>query len=386
MSDFGSIGGDVYTVPFAGGEPADATRDYKGSFTSLIQRQGSLYATALIGDRQAVLRLDPAARAVLVLRSDAASLAAADGHVSLSADGRTMAGEAESFEHAPTVVAGPIDQPRPITHDNDALPPETHATSVHWRNEGFDVQGWLLAPLNVTPGKHPMIVEVHGGPSAASGPHYVPPQDATGLFPARELLAKGYYIFMPNPRGSYGQGEAFTRANVRDFGGGDLRDILAGVDAVERTSPVDDRRLGVFGHSYGGFMTMWTVTHSHRFHAAVAGAGLSDWISYYGENGIDQWMIPFFGVSAYDDPAIYEKLSPLSNIKAATTPTLIYVGERDVECPAPQSFEFWHGLKAVGDPTSLIVYAGQGHAIRDPADLTDLRKRQLDWFAKYLGS
>ena len=98
---------------------------------------------------------------------------------------------------------------------------------------------------------------------------------------------------------------------MRDFGGGDLRDILAGVDAVEKVAPVDDKRLGVFGHSYGGFMTMWTVTHTNRFKAAVAGAGIADWISYYGQNGIDQWMIPFFGASAYDDPAIYVKLSPI---------------------------------------------------------------------------
>ena len=96
-------------------------------------------------------------------------------------------------------------------------------------------------------------------------------------------------------------------------------------------------------------------------------------------------MVPFFGGTAYDDPAIYEKLSPIFSIKDATTPTLIYVGERDVECPAPQSFEFWHGLQAVGVPTQLMVYAAQGHAIRDPADLADLRAREVAWFDKYLG-
>ena len=96
-------------------------------------------------------------------------------------------------------------------------------------------------------------------------------------------------------------------------------------------------------------------------------------------------MVPFFGGTAYDDPAIYEKLSPIFTIKSATTPTFIYVGERDVECPPPQSFEFWHGLQAVGVPTTLMVYAGQGHAIRDPADLADLRAREIAWFDKYLG-
>jgi dipeptidyl aminopeptidase/acylaminoacyl peptidase len=224
-----------------------------------------------------------------------------------------------------------------------------------------------------------MIVEIHGGPSAAVTPTYLA-ADTT-----RNLIEHGYFVFEPNPRGSYGQGEAFTRANVRDFGGGDLRDILAGVDAVEQTAPIDDARLGVYGHSYGGFMTMWTVTHSQRFHAAVAGAGVANWISYYGENGIDQWMIPFFGASAYDDPAVYRAASPLESIKAAKTPTFIYVGERDVECPASQSVEFWHGLKAVGDTTSLVIYPGEGHRIRQPEHLKDLQDRILGWFDRYLG-
>jgi dipeptidyl aminopeptidase/acylaminoacyl peptidase len=180
------------------------------------------------------------------------------------------------------------------------------------------------------------------------------------------------------------RGETFTRANIRDFGGGDLRDILTGVDAVEKIAPVDDRRLGVMGHSYGGFMTMWTVTHTDRFKAAIAGAGVSDWISYYGENGIDEWMPPFFGASAYDDPAIYLKLSPLTYVKDAHTPTFLYVGERDVECPEPQTLEFWRGLKAMGVATKMIVYAGEGHAIRQPANNLDLRRRELDWLNHYL--
>ena len=110
-----------------------------------------------------------------------------------------------------------------------------------------------------------------------------------------DLARRGYYLFLPNPRGSYGTGEAFTRANIRDFGGGDLKDILAGIDAAERLAPIDDLMPGLMGGSYGGFMGMWANTQTNRFKAIVAGAGLSDWISYYGINGIDQWMIPYFG-------------------------------------------------------------------------------------------
>ncbi len=145
-------------------------------------------------------------------------------------------------------------------------------------------------------GKLGMITNVHGGPAAASQPVFV------GQGYKRQLLDAGYALFLPNPRGSYGQGEAFTRANVKDFGHGDLRDILAGVTAAEHAAPIDEQRLGLTGWSYGGFMTMWTVTQTNRFRAAVAGAGIANWQSYYGENGIDAWMIPYFGKSVYEDP------------------------------------------------------------------------------------
>ncbi len=385
MSDFGSVGGDVYTVPIEGGAPVDMTPGIKATFTSIAWRGGRLTGTLLRGDRNEVVALDPATGVVSTRWSAPADIAANDGEVSLSADGAAAAFQEQDFTHPPELFAGP---PGPglaaVTHANAGLAPQVTAQSVTWKSDGFDVQGWLLGPLRVAPGKHPLVVDIHGGPSAATTPHYVAPY-GSGVFATVDWLRKGYFVFYANPRGSYGQGEAFTRANVRDFGGGDLRDILAGVDKVETIAPVDDHRLGVFGHSYGGYMTMWTVTHSHRFRAAISGAGIADWVSYYGENGIDQWMVPFFGGTAYDDPAIYEKLSPIFSIKDATTPTLIYVGERDVECPAPQSFEFWHGLQAVGVPTQLMVYAGQGHAIRDPADLADLRAREVAWFDKYLG-
>jgi len=117
----------------------------------------------------------------------------------------------------------------------------------------------------------------------------------------------------------------------------------------------------------------------------VAGAGIADWVAYYGQNGIDKWMVPFFGSTAYDDPSVYDRLSPIRYIKAARTPTFMYVGERDVECPPAQSQEFWHGLTAMGVPNSLVIYAGEGHAIRGADHKIDLRGRMIGWFDKYLG-
>jgi dipeptidyl aminopeptidase/acylaminoacyl peptidase len=224
-----------------------------------------------------------------------------------------------------------------------------------------------------------MVTSVHGGPAAANTPNFVW-QGTTA-----DLARGGYYLFLPNPRGSYGQGEAFTRANIRDFGGGDLKDILAGIDAAERAVPIDDDRLGLMGYSYGGFMAMWANTQTNRFKAIVAGGGLSDWLSYYGTNGIDQWMIPYFGASLYDDPNPYWAASAIRTIKNAHTPTFVFAGERDIEVPPTQSIEYWHALRALNVPVSLVIYAGEGHGIRDPKNSLDSRRRTVAWFDRYLG-
>ncbi|HAT29810.1 MAG TPA: S9 family peptidase, partial [Janthinobacterium sp.] len=386
MSDFGSIGGDVYTVPLAGGVPRNLTPGAAATFNGLAWRGQGLLTTAQIGDRQAALALDPLSGATRSLWSKPLTSAGADGRLSFSADGSMAAAAQEDFRLAPHIVAGTLPRLRTISHDNDAFEAQVSVRSVNWQSDQHQVQGWLLGPLKVEPGKkYPMVVVVHGGPAGVATPHYVAGGEQGNPL-LRELSARGYFVFLPNPRGSYGQGQAFTRANVRDFGGGDLRDILAGVDAAARVAPVDPQRLGLMGHSYGGFMTMWGVTHSQRFKAAVAGAGIANWISYYGQNGIDQWMLPYFGASAYDDPAVYRAASPIESIKAARTPTLVYVGERDLECPPAQSVEFWHGLRAMGTPVSLVIYDGEGHALRLPEHRRDLRRRTLAWFERYLGA
>ena len=193
----------------------------------------------------------------------------------------------------------------------------------------------------------------------------------------------GYFSLCPNPRGSYGQGEAFTQGNVKDFGGGDYRDIMAAIDAIAKEYPIDMHRLGIRGHSYGGYMTMWAETQTNRFAAAVAGAGLSDTLSYYGVNEIDEWMIPFFGASVYDDPAVYAKSDPMHFVKNVKTPTLILVGDSDGEVPMEQSVEWWHALETFHVPTKLVVYPHEGHIFVNPADGRDYFVRSLDWFDEW---
>ena len=380
MSDFGSTGGDVYTLSLDGGKAVNLTPDMHASATAIAWRcDGHLQAELLAGDKTQFADLGPGTQAApaRVLWSGEESLGDRAGGISTACPSGITADAHESFTQAPEIEIGTIGHWRDLTTVNAGLSLPARVQSVWWKNDGFDVQGWLLLPLHAD-GKVPMITQVHGGPAAATTPAFPGPGIATAL------LERGYALFRPNPRGSYGQGERFTQANVRDFGHGDLRDILAGIDAAAKAAPIDTARLGLTGGSYGGFMSMWAVTQTDRFKAAVAAAGISDWLSYYGENGIDAWMIPYFGKSAYDDPAVYGASSAINYMHNVKTPTFAYVGEHDIECPAPQTQEFWHAMKAMNVPTSIMIYPGEGHGLRDPEHLADAQQRTLAWFDKYL--
>ena len=385
MSDQGATGGDIYVVPSTGGDPKDVTPDRAATpawFEWLDEHQLGIAEFKSGASHLFVYdistRLDSSEHNLTL--PDSVGAGGLEMRVSTS-ETNNIALIRSSFSRPPEVWAGDLMNLKQITHYNDGLKPSWgKAESVEWTNEGFNVQGWLLYPANYDPAKkYPLVVYVHGGPSSATLPRW--PYAGYGAVP---FSALGYFVLMPNPRGSYGEGERFTQANRKDFGYGDLRDILAGVDSVTKKSPADPNRVGITGWSYGGFMTMFAVTQTTRFRAAVAGAGISDWQSYYGENSIDQWMIPFFGASVYDDPAVYAKSSAINFIKHVKTPTLVVVGDRDGECPAPQSFEFWHALRDEHVPTELVVYPDEGHGFVDPGHRRDVIERALAWFEAYM--
>jgi dipeptidyl aminopeptidase/acylaminoacyl peptidase len=385
MSDQGATGGDIYVIPAGGGEPTDVMPDRAASAAWFLWLENAQLGIAEIkGGASHLFVYDLENREessdLNLTLPDTVKASELEMSVAVS-NTNTIAVVRSSFDHPPEVWAGELMNLRQITHVNDAVKPMWGGTkSVEWENEGFHVQGWLLLPAHYDPAKkYPLIVSVHGGPSSAVLPHW----PGTGYGPV-PFSALDYFVLMPNPRGSYGEGEKFTQANRKDFGYGDLRDILAGVDAVEKQYPVDDGRVGLTGWSYGGFMSMFAVTQTQRFKAAVAGAGIADWLSYYGENSIDQWMIPFFGASVYDDPEVYAKMSAIHFIKKVKTPVLVVVGDRDGECPAPQSFEFWHALRDLGDPTELVVYPNEGHGFVNPEHRRDVLERALGWFEKYM--
>jgi dipeptidyl aminopeptidase/acylaminoacyl peptidase len=394
MSDETVTGGDVCVIDAAGGDPVDVTPDFPVSVHTITWNGSSrrIVATEFAAGDEVLAELDVNAKTQreiwrapeMIWANTVAGFTPGDAGISLSRNGAMSAVIRQSYASPPEVETGAPGKWRPITRLNAGVERLTgKAANITWTNEGMSIQGVLVEPPTVVPGKrYPLLVDVHGGPAAA---HYP-------IFPAGDgaydavLAHADYFIFKPNPRGSYGEGERFTRANVKDFGYGDLRDILSGLDAVERKAPIDPARVGIVGWSYGGYMTMWALTQTDRFKAAVAGAGLSDWLSYYGTNDIDTWMLPYFGASVYDDPKVYERSSPMTFIKNVRAPTLILSGDRDAEVPISQSYEYWNALRRHGVKTEFVVYPDEGHHFFRHADEVDRTRRMVEWFDANLGA
>jgi dipeptidyl aminopeptidase/acylaminoacyl peptidase len=379
-SDDGSCGADIYVMPAGGGRPRDITPQMKASawrvvwlsphrilFTETVFGNTGLGEVDLTGNRIEQLWKGSAAHGALE-------------SFSIAKDGKTTAGVLSSFDRPPEVWAGLIAAWKQVTHVNQGVGPKWgKVKSLEWPSDRWQVQGWLYYPVHYDSRKrYPMIVFVHGGPTSAIVPNW----GGNGA----AFSAAGYFVLVPNYVGSAGEGEAFAKGIVNEFGYADLRSIVAGVNNVLQTFPVDKNRIGITGWSNGGYMTMSGISRTNLFHAAVAGAGCpADWLSYAGENDINKWYLPFFdGVWPYDDPARYAKSAPMTFVKNVKAPTLLLVGDRDGECPAPQSIEFWGALKILGVKTKLVVYPGEGHVFWKPQDRRDVLRRTIEWFNEYL--
>jgi dipeptidyl aminopeptidase/acylaminoacyl peptidase len=388
MSDEGCVGGNIFIISGVGGEARDVTPGIKSSpgWLSWLSREQILFAEINEGSgRIAKLNVGDGKIETVWAGSEVIFAGGLGFYsLSLSADHKNTAVIRQSFSTPPEVWAGPIGAWQQLTHVNSQLHPTWgKVEDLHWTNEGMRVQGWLMYPRDYDPSRrYPMVVVPHGGPGCATLPYFPSRADYTATTSVLSTLA--YFLLYPNPRGSLGQGQDYIRGNVKDLGYADFRDILTGIDQVEKNLPIDSHRLGITGWSWGGYWTMWSVTQTDRFQAAVAGAGIVNLQSYYGENDIDKWMLPYFGATVYDDPALYARSSAITFIKNVKTPTLIVVGEYDGECPTPQSREFWHALRDLGVPTELVIYAGEGHAIRDPNNQRDIMERMVNWFNQYL--
>jgi dipeptidyl aminopeptidase/acylaminoacyl peptidase len=389
MSDEGLTGGDVMLVPTAGGAARNLTPGVHASPSSLAWNSSDHISVVANVDGNSGLTvlsttgLKPGAQWKGWTGEEVIGTATEVWvpSASFSYDGSVSAVIRQSGKNPPEVWAGPAGAWKQITHLNDGVQPNWGENrNVHWTSDGHRVQGWLMFPKDYDSSKkYPLMVSVHGGPSWSCYSKW----STAAMGDTRAASVLGWFALCPNPRGSYGQGEAFTQDNVKDFGGDDYHDVMAGVDAMMTQFPIDPKKIGIRGHSYGGYMAMWAETQTTRFAAAVAGAGLSDWKSYYGLNDIDEWMIPFFGASVYDDPAVYEKSDPLRFVRKVKTPTLILVGDSDGEVPMEQSVEWYHALETMNVPVQLVIYPGEGHLFNKPADARDYTLRTLQWFDRW---
>jgi dipeptidyl aminopeptidase/acylaminoacyl peptidase len=308
------------------------------------------------------------------------------GSLRLNARG-TFAGVALQSSSEPVeAYALDLQAPQPVrvsaANVNLPKPPLGETSVVHWKNGGEDLEGLLTLPVGYEKGKkYPLILNIHGGPSGAFGETFI---GASGLYPIASFAAHGYAVLRVNPRGSVGYGNKFRAENINDWGGGDYRDLMSGVDHVIAMGVADPNRLAVMGWSYGGYMTNWVITQTTRFKAAATGAGLSNMISMWGTNDIPTLIDDYFSGPPMEQTDRYWKQSPLYYVKNVTTPTLILHGEIDPRVPTGQGYEMYNALKRRGVETSMVVYPRTQHGPQEPKFILDIMQRHLDWVAKHL--
>ena len=240
--------------------------------------------------------------------------------------------------------------------------------------DGREIEAALLKPDGAS-GPLPTIALIHGGPTGAWRDGF----EAWG-----QLLANaGYAVFYPNIRGSTGYGYDFMISNRADWGGGDFKDIMAGLDDLVARRIADPARLGIGGWSYGGYMASWAITQTTRFKAAVSGAGMSDLAHEFSTEdnpAYDEW---FYGLP-YEKPEGFRRSSPLTYITKAKTPTLILQGEDDVVDPVGQSLALYRALKRYGVEAELVLYPREGHGLREEHHLLDRLRRIVAWYDAHL--
>jgi len=247
---------------------------------------------------------------------------------------------------------------------------------VSWKSDEFTIEGILTLPPESV-GKPPfkLFVHPHGGPHGRSAPGFD--------FTVQLFAANGYAVLQPNFRGSTGYGQKFIDADRSDFGGGDMRDIMSGVDKLIADGIGDKDRLFVYGTSYGGYMTSWLVGQTNRFRAAVAQNAVTDLNMMWHLSDLQSWTEWEFGGKPWEVPEKMRKHSPLTYADKVKTPTLILHARDDRRCPLPMGQAYHKALQTRGVLTDLVIYPDEGHGIRQPRHREDVLRRVLDWFEKH---
>jgi dipeptidyl aminopeptidase/acylaminoacyl peptidase len=305
------------------------------------------------------------------------SMDAAGGKIVTVAEGANAPPEAFCL----TLSGQPDGVWAPVTAFNAGLVPARAPVwqSFTWKSDGGDIEGILVLPPGPPAEGLPLVVLLHGGPTS-SWSYQWSNSGLPGLW-----ATAGYAVLMPNPRGSAGYGQAFARANVHDMGGGELRDVLAGVDALVERGVVDERRLGVTGASHGGYLTNWAITQTSRFAGAIPIAGSCNRLSKYNTGNIGHLEELFYDPEPYDVSGRVLSRSPIVHVRNVRTPTLIVHGELDRCVPVSQAHEMYNGIARLGTvPVELVVYPREGHGIAERAHRIDFWRRARGWFDHYV--
>jgi dipeptidyl aminopeptidase/acylaminoacyl peptidase len=271
----------------------------------------------------------------------------------------------------------------PLTHLAMAsLSPEHLPKSQIVTYKSFDgtlISGVVTMPFNLKrDGSNPAVVMPHGGPTGQTN-------DGFSRY-ATALASRGYVVIQPNPRGSTGYGLAFQKANYQDLGGGDLKDELAGKQFLVDSGYVDPKRVGIFGGSYGGFMTLMAIGEApDAFAAAVDLFGIIDWRTMWQhEDALLQAYQKSLLGSPDENPKVYDATSPLTYINAVKAPLLVQQGENDIRVPAGQARQVVEALKKKGNVVDAVFYPEEGHGFYKREHQQDSLQRMVDWFDKYL--
>jgi dipeptidyl aminopeptidase/acylaminoacyl peptidase len=376
------------TAAHEGATPRAVTRDYAGSgvwLGSHPAHRGAMLFVGEEGQHTSLYSVDlEAGRMTALVRGDEVF----GSDPSFSADGRRVAVAASVSAHPDEVFTGtlPAARLRRLTHSNPAMSPLALGAQsiVSWRStDGLEIQGVLIRPVGFREGvRYPVVLHIHGGSEGVTLNGWQGSYRNWGQL----LATRGYLVLYPNYRGSRGRGLAFVAGNRGDVMGREFEDILSGLDYLVAQGMADGERAAIYGFSWGGYAAAWGATYaSKRFKAAVAGAGIYNWISEAGTSDtrmheqLAHWDAPL-----YEHFPFYLERSPIYEVRRADTPILLLHGELDESCPVSQAIELHTALRWKGVPVELVIYPREGHGMNEVEHQRDFLVRGLGWLDRYV--